>query len=367
MKIFSPTARSFTTPLIDCIPKKATIVKDEDDYYLDLEVPIDHKTPHGIAIDYKPHLIQDNIVYCETPWDSWQPFRLNNMTYTSRVARCRAYHVGLDSKRFVVNPTTMTNVDLTGAVSMVLSQASATSSDFTYSISASNKLDLHSLEFKAMYLKDALKKIAEEWGVQLTYNKWQIVLKDYPTILINELIQDGYNIREIEVEENWDGVANLAWFTGYRGVSQGAMYDLSTQLTYEPEYEIMKREIRYDKMIKLEPTPGWDVSQDAYIQMDIEQQAINYVPKHSHEMLKVNYKILADIKTPADIGDIIPVKHSRLGVDITTKVISLEYDTLTKRYKKVEFGNFKPRIKGFATNIDSNMQNITTRLEKGGL
>ena len=39
------------------------------DYYLDLEVPIDHKTPHGIAIDYKPILSKTTLYTCYTPWD----------------------------------------------------------------------------------------------------------------------------------------------------------------------------------------------------------------------------------------------------------------------------------------------------------
>ena len=367
IKIYTASERGFDTPLINCIPTRATIIKDDDDYYLDLSAPTETVTPHGIMIDYMPHIVQDNIVMALTPWGTEQPFRINNKTIKNKQISCKALHVGHDSRRYVLPSVTMSNVDLTGAVVTVLSQADADSSDFTYSITASNKLDLHSLELKAMTLEDALKQIAEEWGVQLTYNKWQIVLKDYPTIQLNEIIQDGYNLRDMEVSENWDDVVNLAWFKGYRDVERGSMYDLSTQFTYDEKYEIMQRQIRYDKIVKLEPSPGTDLSQDVWIKADLEDQAINYVSKHASEMLKVNYQILADINASADIGDIIPVKHSRLGVDITTNVISLEYDTLTKRYKKVEFGNFKPRLKGLATNIDSNIQNLTTRLEKGGL
>ncbi len=365
IQIFAPTSRSFTTPLINCIPKKALIVKDDDDYCLDLEVPYDRITPHGVPIDYLPYLQQDYIAYAESPW-GWQPFRINNPFKDGTFASSRAPHVGLDSRRYVMPAKELETVDLTGAVVAVLTQANA-GSDFTYSISASNKLDIHSLTLESMTLKDALAKIADEWGVQLSYNKWQIVMKDYPTTQLNEIIQTGYNLRSLKIEENWDNVVNLAWFKGYRDVERGSMYDLSSQFTLQPEYEIMQRDIRYDKIVKLAPSSGVDVSTDTYIKIDIENQALNYVVKNASEMLKVNYQILADIKVPADIGDIIPVKHSRLGVDITTKVISLEYDTLTKRYKKVEFGNFKPRIKGLATNINNDIQSLSTRLEKGGL
>ena len=360
IQIHKATDRIFNKPLVNCIPKKAMLAKDDDgDYYLDVEIPFDKKTPHGISIDYLPYLVQDNIVYCETPWGK-QPFRLNNITYTGTTAKSRAYHVGLDSKRFVLISANLENVNLTTALTTVLAQAGA-SADFTYTVSASNKLNTETLILGATTLYEAIKIIAKTWGVQISFDKWHVTLRDYPTTQLNELIQSGYNLKSMEMTENWDGVGNDVLFAGYRNVNYGAKIDLRNSL----QNPLLIREIRYDGIVKLEPTPGWDTSSDALIQMDLHNQSINY--PFTAEMLKINYAINADIKAPTDVGDIIPVKHSRLGVDILTKVISLEYDTLTQRYKKVEFGNFKPRIKGLAVNINTDMQNLKTRLEKGGL
>lgn len=66
---------------------------------------------------------------------------------------------------------------------------------------------------------------------------------------------------------------------------------------------------------------------------------------------KVNYTLSAYLKDISDIGDTIYVKHPKCKIDITTKVIALEYDVIAERISKIEFGNFKNKLKDLITNI----------------
>jgi hypothetical protein len=60
----------------------------------------------------------------------------------------------------------------------------------------------------------------------------------------------------------------------------------------------------------------------------------------------------------ADIGDIIEVKDSRIGVDVMTSVISYEYDAIQEKYIELEFGNFTPSLNGLFGSIktETNLQ-----------
>lgn len=48
-------------------------------------------------------------------------------------------------------------------------------------------------------------------------------------------------------------------------------------------------------------------------------------------------------------GDVIYVKHPKCNIDLITNVISVKYDVITKRYKEVEFGNFKRTLSNLLT------------------
>lgn len=51
----------------------------------------------------------------------------------------------------------------------------------------------------------------------------------------------------------------------------------------------------------------------------------------------------------ADVGDVIYVKHPRCNINLTTNVISVKYNVISKRYKEIEFGNFKRTLSNLLT------------------
>ena len=61
-----------------------------------------------------------------------------------------------------------------------------------------------------------------------------------------------------------------------------------------------------------------------------------------------------------DIGDTVEVIDERLGINITTNVISYDYDCILGKYTEVEFGNFTQKLSDLMSTISNNTQTAIT-------
>lgn len=66
-----------------------------------------------------------------------------------------------------------------------------------------------------------------------------------------------------------------------------------------------------------------------------------------------NYKVLETV----NLGDIVTVKHKKLGIDIKQKVIKYRWDSILNKYLEIELGNFKE-------NLSTDLNNITNSIEE---
>jgi hypothetical protein len=64
------------------------------------------------------------------------------------------------------------------------------------------------------------------------------------------------------------------------------------------------------------------------------------------------------VEKVSDIGDTIEVVDEKLGINITTNIISFEYDCILDKYTQIEFGNFTPTLSGLMNSITSQTQQI---------
>lgn len=373
IRIFKAADREFAKPEIYLAPRRAMVLKSDNEYFLEIETPIETRTPYGKTINYMPYLVQDNILLVNTPWGQ-QPFRIYNRQIRNNVLYCRAPHVGHDSKRYVIIDIELTDAyyDFESSMDAILTAARA-SNDFTYALEIDKSFQHISFKKSVLTLFDMLNDFAKEHltyyspsanairHARVDFDKWKIIFKPERESLREDIaIEDGKNLINIEIAENWDDVVMSALYTGVRGVALGAM------MNFLPGGDPKgNRDIRYDRIIRLEPPAGWDTSSDIMVQQYLYNEGLGDISKRGNP--KINYKVTADINVPVDIGDTIQVKHKRLGVDIEQRVISLEYDVLTQRFRKVELGTYEYQIRGFMNDYQRQLNDISIRLEKGGL
>ena len=106
----------------------------------------------------------------------------------------------------------------------------------------------------------------------------------------------------------------------------------------------------YTKYVTFEPSEGVDKADSVAVSADL-QQAEAYVAAHLYP--EINYTVEADPDIILNLGDPVTVKHDRLNVDLLTTVKSLTYNAITGKYTKIEFGNFKKNVKGYARTLDA--------------
>jgi phage minor structural protein len=88
------------------------------------------------------------------------------------------------------------------------------------------------------------------------------------------------------------------------------------------------------------------------IQDDLRKQANMYLNKYKYP--QVCYSV-ESLPFEVEIGDTIEVKHSKLGIDLETEVIVVEYDCILSRNTMIQFGNTTSSI----AKMNEALQNAT--------
>lgn len=349
---------------INVEPYKAMIYKnDEGEYYADVEMPLEIILPnnkkHNISNWLSPFNV-DSILMINTPRGE-QPFRINRLESTSKCVKAKANHVSHDLKKHVI-PTWYSGLySLPNALSELWTRADI-NENYTYNYNVPSYKDYHTVTFSSTAEEcettDALQtayRLAEIWGAKLVFDKFKILfLEPNPNLLSESVLKNGKNIQSIAKIEDWNDFCRKCIGIGYNNL----------RASYE-EHREFYAPIRYDKIVYFSPSPNTNLEIESEILLDLKKQAEDYVSQHC--IPKINYELSANLETNADIGDIITVKHDKLGIDIKTKVISTTYNALTNKYTNIEFGNFRPSVKGFATNTKKQMRKFDIRLKQGGL
>lgn len=91
-----------------------------------------------------------------------------------------------------------------------------------------------------------------------------------------------------------------------------------------------------------------------YLDSGIDIPKFNYKIDFLELSKTVEYKDFVVLET-AEMGDTAIIRHSRLNLDLTAKVIKTTKNKITKRTEKIELGNFLPKL--FAS-ISSSIQGI---------
>lgn len=84
---------------------------------------------------------------------------------------------------------------------------------------------------------------------------------------------------------------------------------------------------------------------------NLRLKAKSYLEENKYP--KVNYNLSANLDNITDVGDTIYVDHPKLNIKMTTNVISVKWDVISKKYKNIEFGNFRNKLKDLLKNMNT--------------
>lgn len=324
-------------------PRKAIVYKEDNgDYYLEIEDSIEN-------LDYYK---QGYVIRVPTPWGV-QGFRCANPKKKNKKLSVKAWHLFYDSARYVIEDSNVVDKTCNDALDH-LNIACDQTTPFT---TISDVTTISSFRCVRKSYEEAINTILERWGGHLDRDNFNIGIRETLGQDRGVTLAYGKNIQEIEAQENWDNVTTklLPYTTdGDVAILLDDVY-VSSDISYE---------IPYTKTVKFEN----DLDREDYetdeeyltaVKEDLRSKAADYL--ENNKVPQVNYTLKAHLEDIADVGDTIHVKHPRCSIDIETHVISVVWDCIRKRYKEIEFGNFRNRLKNLVTDINRNVTDIVTQ------
>lgn len=340
IKVYSADERLFdNNGLFIMHPTKAQIyIEDNGDYYIDIETTIDD-------LEY----IQEGmIVRVNTRWGE-QGFRLTNPKRKNNKITVRGYHLWKDSSKYVIVDSYVENKDCNDALDHI-NNACETPTPF---ITTSDVSDIASARIIRKSLEEAIAILVDKYNGHLYRDNWTIGIVKNLGRDRQVVIKYGKNSTDIEATEDWDNVVTKLLPVGYDGITLPEKF-LIADIHYETPYT---KVVKFDQDIDENDykDDNGEVNQQAYNKAlidDLRQQAIDYL--NINKVFRCNYKVKANIEGTIDLGDTITVEHERLGINITTNVISLKYDCIMDKYIEAEFGNFKTELKSLIKTIERN-------------
>ena len=333
IKIFSIDDEDFTSNGDIVLNAVRAKVHKEDNgaFYLDIEA----------GLEYINYLVQGNIIVAPTPQGE-QAFRIGNVEQTKSKIRLKAYHLFYDSQNYLIQDSRVVEKDCNYALDYFNSNTDNLSPFNTLS----NVTSINTLYCIRKSLYEAINEVLERWGGHLVRDNWNISIMDSIGQDNGVTIRYGKNLQDINCTYNWEDVVTKLLPVGKDGLMLPEVY-LYSQTQYQIPYT---KTISFNQDINEEDYPDEETYQNALID-DLRTQGQAYVNENC--IPKVNYTLSANLEKVSDVGDTIQVIDERLNINITTNIISYDYDCILGKYTQLEFGNFKQKLDNLISNITS--------------
>lgn len=343
LKLFGQTDRDFTSngdKVIKALKAKIT-KQDNGEFYLELETDL----------TYVNDLTEGRIILAPTPQGE-QPFRVSNLQKTKNRLITKALHVFFDSRNYLIADSYVVERNCNGALDH-LNAATEPESPFA-TISDVDTVNNYRCVRTSLY--EAVMTVVERWGGHLDLNSWTIGIRQEIGQDNGVVVRYAKNLQDITVDENWDEVTTKLLPVGKDGLLLPETYVTSTNqydLPYVKSVNFDQNDIEQENYIDQDGNPDVEAYEAALVE-DLRQKAQSYVDNNS--VPKVNYTLKANLEKLTNIGDTVYVQDDRLGLTITTQVISYTYDCILGKYVEMEFGNFKKTVSNLMSSITTQIQ-----------
>ena len=339
IKLFDTTDNLFNSNGDKVIQPTLAIVHKEDNgaFTLEIEAPL----------SYVDDLVSNKILVANTP-QGYQAFRITNVEKTRTKIRLTAYHVFYDSANYVIEDSYVVDKNCNYALDH-LNNATDNPSPFTTSSDIGTIASYRCVR-KSLY--EAIQVVLERWGGHLVRDNFTIQVKNSIGADNGVVVRYGKNLKDISAQYDWNEVCTKILPVGYDGLKLPEVY-----LEGVNQYDIP-----YTKVVSFDQS---EINEEDYATPeDFENALIGDLRTKAQAYLElnsvphVNYTLEANLERITDVGDIIEVIDEKLGISLITSLISFDYDCILEKYTQVQFGNFKPTLDNFVSQINANTQEL---------
>lgn len=354
IKLFKSTDKVFNSNGDKILKPLKAKVREEDngEFYLDLEIGLE-------ALD---DVQERAILVAPTPRGE-QAFRITNVTKTRTKLKAKANHVFYDSKNYLIQSRYMDNKSCNEALQL-LNNAVSDKSPFTVMSDIATEKTYHCVRHS---LCEAIETVVERWNGHLVRNNFDIRIMSQIGQDNGVSIRYAKNLQSITCEENWNDVVTTLLPVGKDGILLNALDKNASVYVHAPK----QYELPYTKSVNFTQ----DIEEDDYklangevdkpafqaaLIADLKAQAEKYVKVNC--VPRVHYNVKMNVSDINGIGDVVEVIDEKLGINVTTMVISYEYDCILNRYVDIELGNFKPKLSNLIDVVTSMAETKSNRV-----
>ena len=343
ISVYNSTEKLFDNNGIKILKPEKALIRKEDNGEYSLSIKDN--------IEYLDFYQEGMIIRTDTPWGK-QGFRITNVEVDNNYIILKANHLYFDSKRYVITDSYVVDKNLNDALDY-LNNTCETKTPFT---TISDIETRNSFRCVRKTLEEAIVTLIERWGGHLVRDNFNIGIRKVIGEDRGVTLEAGKNITKLNSKENWDEVITKILPVGKDGILLEEKYIKTIDNLYE---------LPYTKVI---PFSQDEIEESSYenkekfkeaLRTDLKNKAKKYL--EDNKFPKVNYVVEAYLKNISDVGDLIRVKHPKCNVELLTNVIALEYDCILEKYKKIEFGNFKSKLKDLVSHVQKQVEEVVKK------
>lgn len=347
-RLYPPTAAAWDTNGLGALSDCISCVVEET-----LNGPFELEMQYRLnGLHYADITLRSIILVKPNPTARSQPFRVYKISRPiNGVVTINAQHLSYDLSGIVIEPFNAPS--LASALEGMKTNA-VTENPFEYETDKTVISD-----FVVAYPSSARSLVAgqrgsllDTYGGELEFDRYQVKLLSHRGKDNGVTIRYGKNMTDVSQEEDGSGV--------YTGVYPYWYSEEEGSVDLGSSYVPVEGEFDFTRILLLDLTEEFENKPTAE---ELTQKAQEYISNHDPGVPTISTTVSwyqsREFVENVNLGDIVGVYFSRLGISAKAKIVKTRYNALQNRYESVDIGSVRSSIAGTIVSMDQGVSSVT--------
>lgn len=347
-RLYPPTATAWDTNGLGALSDCISCVVEET-----LNGPFELEMQYRLnGLHYADITLRSLILAKPNPTARPQPFRVYKISRPiNGVVTINAQHLSYDLSGIVIEPFNAPS--LASALEGMKTNA-VTVNPFEYETDKTVISD-----FVVSYPSSARSLVAgqrgsllDTYGGDLEFDRYQVKLWAHRGKDNGVTIRYGKNMTDVNQEEDGSGV--------YTGVYPYWYSEEEGSADLGSSYVPVEGEFDFTRILLLDLTEEFENKPTAE---ELTQKAQEYISNHDPGVPTISTTVSwyqsKDFVENVNLGDVVGVYFSRLGISAKAKIVKTRYNALQNRYESVDIGSVRSSIAGTIVSMDQGVSSVT--------
>ena len=347
-RLYPPTAAAWDTNGLGALSDCISCVVEET-----LNGPFELEMQYRLnGLHYADITLRSIILAKPNPTARPQPFRVYKISRPiNGVVTINAQHLSYDLSGIVIEPFNAPS--LASALEGMKTNA-VTDNPFEYETDKTVISD-----FVVSYPSSARSLVAgqrgsllDTYGGELEFDRYQVKLLSHRGKDNGVTIRYGKNMTDVSQEEDGSGV--------YTGVYPYWYSEEEGSADLGSSYVPVEGEFDFTRILLLDLTEEFENKPTAE---ELTQKAQEYISNHDPGVPTISTTVSwyqsREFVENVNLGDVVGVYFSRLGISAKAKIVKTRYNALQNRYESVDIGSVRSSIAGTIVSMDQGVSSVT--------